>query len=58
MDPAGRACKNLPMHWMSSPADGSRAQGARVASQHAGLMQRRFGTNSLAKHAPPAACAR
>lgn len=30
------------------------AQRARVASLHAGQQRRRFGVNSLAKHAPPA----
>jgi hypothetical protein len=30
------------------------AQRSRVASLHAGQQRRRFGLNSLAKHAPPA----
>ena len=29
------------------------AQRSRVASLHAGQQRRRFGVNSLAKHAPP-----
>ena len=46
------------MQWMALPPDYSAAQSARVASLHAGQQGRRFGANSLAKHAPPAASAR
>jgi len=46
------------MQWMAYPPDLSAAQRARVASLHAGQQRRRFGANSLAKHAPPAALAR
>ena len=46
------------MQWMAFPPDFSAAQRARVASLHAGQQQRRFGANSLDKHAPPAACIR
>lgn len=46
------------MQWMAYSPDLGAAQRARVASLHAVQQQRRFGANSLDKHAPPAACVR
>ncbi|WP_374354992.1 hypothetical protein [Limnohabitans sp.] len=55
---AGAGARIRAMQWMAFPPDSSAAQRARVASLHAGQQQRRFGANSLDKHAPPAACVR
>ena len=46
------------MQWMAYSPDLGAAQRARVASLHAVQQQRRFGANSLDKHAPPAASIR
>lgn len=45
------------MQWMAFPPDFGAAQQACLASLHAGQQRRRFGANSLAKHAPPVAFA-
>jgi len=57
VDPAAVQCENPRMQWMAFPPDLGAAQQARVASLHAGQQRRRFGANSLAKHAPPVAFA-
>jgi hypothetical protein len=46
------------MQRVNSLANLCDAQRARVASLHAGQQRRRFGVNSLAKHAPPVTAGR
>jgi hypothetical protein len=46
------------MQRLNFPVTPCDAQRSRVASLHAGQQRRRFGLNSLAKHAPPAPAGR